>query len=664
MIHQLSNGQGRRRGTASAGRDSGMVQLDALFEHVLDGVALIARGGPILYASPSMSRRMAYARTELVGRPFLSFVHPDDRARVQRLESVILARSGGTAMGEFRFMHGDGSWRWLQGVCTNHHQTPGIEAVVVICRELPAQPTRQPGMDIVEGLYRILIENAVHITAVLNVDRTIRYVSPAVQRMLGHPPADLEHTSWFQLIHPDDVSAVQQRFNWNADISTVDHQLIEFRARHRDGSWRVLEAIASDRLADPTIAGIVVDARDVTERKWTADRLQHSLEALLAIHAVGRQLGSSIEQRAIAVALLEGARRVGSIEAGVILLRGARGELRQLRGGGAGPSRLTVRRARVARLARERAVASGTPEVFRLSTRKRRVPLDNLDSLEGLALPLRVQDRVIGILEVYGRGLASNALADELSILADQAAGALERTRLYRELAERERRLEDLVAKLVLAQDEERRRIAFELHDGLAQVAAAAQEHLEAFVARYRGHAGQQRDDLDRSLALQMRTVIEARRVIGGLRPTALDDFGLAAAIALETQTLQAEGWEVGYTENLGAERLPAAIETALFRVTQEALSNVRKHAGGGRVAVVLEVGTRAIHLEIRDSGRGFGPRSVQPGAGPGERVGLASMQERVALLGGQCVIRSRPGAGTRVRVDVPLHGSRHPGGQ
>jgi signal transduction histidine kinase len=124
---------------------------------------------------------------------------------------------------------------------------------------------------------------------------------------------------------------------------------------------------------------------------------------------------------------------------------------------------------------------------------------------------------------------------------------------------------------------------------------------------------------------------------------------------------LRAEGWDVGFSENLGTARLPAAIETALFRVTQEALSNVRKHAGGGRLALALELRARVIHLEIRDWGRGFAPGRVMANAHAGEHVGLASMQERVALLGGRCVIRSRPGAGTRVRVDVPLRAALQP---
>jgi signal transduction histidine kinase len=105
----------------------------------------------------------------------------------------------------------------------------------------------------------------------------------------------------------------------------------------------------------------------------------------------------------------------------------------------------------------------------------------------------------------------------------------------------------------------------------------------------------------------------------------------------------------------LGDVRLPIRLETVLFRVTQEALSNVRKHAG--RTSVNIAIGRRAdgaVRLEVRDQGQGFDPREIMQG-GPGERVGISSMRERVALLGGEFEVRSKPGAGTTVVAEIPL---------
>jgi PAS domain S-box-containing protein len=513
------------------------------------------------------------------------------------------------------------------------------------CPHVGGPPGDRQVFDIVDEQFRVLIEHAVHITAIVEPDTTMRYVSPAVEGMLGYPSASLKGMHFSVLVHPEDAAAVTAALE-----QPGVGQFMQFRAHHKDGSWRVLEAIATNRLDDPRIGGVVIDARDVTERTWSAERLPHSLEAWLAIHDVGRRLGSSLEQEAIAAALLDGAQRVLSIDAAVLLLRRARGFLSRAQVSGAKAVADAAHRSRTTRSARRKVLLTGSPHFFRLpALNPGAAPVD------AWAFPLRVQERVIGILEVYGTSLAAGSGNAELAILADQAASALERARLYREAAERERRLEDLMRRLLLVQEEERRRVAYEVHDGLAQLAAAAQQHLEAFVSRYRANSHERREELAQALALASRTVHEARRVIAGLRPTVLDDFGLAAAISFELQGLRSEGWQVDYIDGLGPVRLEATLETTLFRVVQEALANVHKHAETNRVAVTLERRPQTLRVEVRDWGRGFRLSAARSRAGPSERVGLAGIQERVEILRGRCSIQSRPGAGTRITVEVTL---------
>jgi signal transduction histidine kinase len=161
--------------------------------------------------------------------------------------------------------------------------------------------------------------------------------------------------------------------------------------------------------------------------------------------------------------------------------------------------------------------------------------------------------------------------------------------------------------------------------------------------------------ELDRALELAQRAVTEARHIIEDLRPTALDDFGLAVAVRMQVEELKNEGWEIGYEDTLGEERLPDEIETALYRIAQEALTNVRKHARTTRARTMLTRRGRNIRLEVQDEGRGFDLSSAPGEGGPGERVGLSSIRERVALLGGELKITSRPGAGTSLVAEVPL---------
>jgi PAS domain S-box-containing protein len=618
-------------------------------EHQQAAMLCLSASGKISDLSSPTVRLLGYSPDDLLGRNLLGFVHPDDTERFAQAFAALAAVPGHTVAGDARLTHADGSWHLIGWVATNQLDTPGISALVVHVWEVRRGGPAPPPIDTVADQFRVLIENAAHITAIVEADGHVRYVSPAVERMLGYAPDNLKGVHVSDLLHPDDAAAVLLALEYRVQTPGRG-RLVQFRARHKDGSWRVLEAIATNRLDDPIIAGMVIDARDVTERKWSAERLQRSLEALLAIHDVGRILGSSLEQQAIASALLDGVHRVAPIEAAALFLRTTHGSLHLSRTLGSPPLLEATRSSRSARAARQQVLSGGPPQFFRCS-------LKNLDSAyaEACALPLRVQDRIIGVVEVYGRSSAESWPIDELGSLADQAASALERTRLYQALSERERRLEHLVRKLLLAQEEERRRVAYEVHDGLAQLAAAAQQHLEAFATRYRSRSRERAEELQTALDLAGQTVREARRMIAGFRPTVLDDFGLAPAISYELQGLRSQGWYIEYIDKLGPVRLDPMLETALFRVLQEALANARKHAQTTRVAVTIERRNHSVRLEIRDWGRGFRPAAVRTRGGPSERVGLAGMQERIALLHGRCAIHSRPGAGTRINVEVPL---------
>ena len=227
--------------------------------------------------------------------------------------------------------------------------------------------------------------------------------------------------------------------------------------------------------------------------------------------------------------------------------------------------------------------------------------------------------------------------------------------RLNQELAERERDLHSLVRRIVAIQEEERRRVAYEVHDGFTQTAAASYRRLQTFAEHHRPESEEDREDLEDAMALVGRTVEEARSVIANLRPTTLDDFGLSTAIRMQIEELQTEGFEASYEDTLGEERLPSTLEVNLFRVAQEALSNVRKHAKTDRVCVAIGCHKGVVRLKVRDWGRGFRPSGVRGSASRGETVGLSSMRDRVALLGGSLQIRSEVGLGTSVVAEIPL---------
>lgn len=236
----------------------------------------------------------------------------------------------------------------------------------------------------------------------------------------------------------------------------------------------------------------------------------------------------------------------------------------------------------------------------------------------------------------------------------------VQKAALIRELESRSRRLAALSARETQAQEEERARIARELHDGLGQALTAVKMDLSAAARQLGPEASAMRRRVVDARRLIDESLNELRRLVFDLRPATLDNLGLGAA--LESY---ARDWQdrTGISATVEADRfeprLPFQMETALYRICQEALTNVAKHARASRAVVRLEKAEGRVQVVVEDDGIGFDvAASTQSENGP-RGVGLLSMERRVAELGGVFNIESGPGKGTRVRVSVPWHTER-----
>jgi len=262
----------------------------------------------------------------------------------------------------------------------------------------------------------------------------------------------------------------------------------------------------------------------------------------------------------------------------------------------------------------------------------------------GLYVPMIAGDRAIGVIAAHNKLGSDPRFTDEDLRLAETFAA---RAAVAVDLADRVAR--DSLRRLVEGQELERARLARELHDETGQALTSILLGLKRLEEASSREAAREAAAALREQIVD--TLQNVRRLAVELRPSALDDFGLAPALERLAESFgEQSGIAVDVQTGLDSGRLPEEIETALYRIVQEALTNVAKHAGASRVSIVVTRRDNAVTAVIEDDGRGFGA-----GGQSGGGLGLVGMKERVGLLGGRLAIESTEGAGTTVVAEVPV---------
>ena len=262
----------------------------------------------------------------------------------------------------------------------------------------------------------------------------------------------------------------------------------------------------------------------------------------------------------------------------------------------------------------------------------------------GLFVPMLLRDRAIGVISAHDKEGDDARFTDEDVRLAEAFAS---RAAVAVDLSERV--ATDALRRVVSAQELERQRLARELHDETGQALTSILLGLKGVEdAREPAELARATGELRE---LVVTTLQDVRRLAVELRPKALDDFGLVPAIERLVETFREQtGIEVDLEPRLGEERLPAEVETTLYRITQEALTNVVKHAQARHVSIVLTRRSASVAAVIEDDGRGFGKAETSSNG-----LGILGMQERVALVGGRVEVESAPGSGTTLSIEVPV---------
>ncbi|MFL5931537.1 MAG: GAF domain-containing protein [Gaiellaceae bacterium] len=261
----------------------------------------------------------------------------------------------------------------------------------------------------------------------------------------------------------------------------------------------------------------------------------------------------------------------------------------------------------------------------------------------GLYVPLVVRGQAIGVVVAHDHAGPDTRFDDDDLRLVEALAA---RAAIGVDLSQRVSR--EAMRKVVQAQELERTRLARELHDETGQA-------LTSILLALKPLEGAADADARAAVAavreLVVSTLQDVRRLAVELRPSALDDLGLVPAVDRLAQTVAETGMRVDVEAHIGDERLPESVETTLYRIVQEAVTNVARHSGAGRLSITLTRKNGAIVAIVEDDGKGFDP--ARTGS---DGLGLVGMRERLALVGGTLRIEAAAGAGTTIAAEVPLN--------
>ncbi len=254
----------------------------ALVAHSSDMVAVIDAQGRVLYGSPAVTRILGWpsgtpATPDGVGISVFNLVHPDERAAIIEQFDSVLESGRYDNRREFRLRRADGTWCWLEAVGTNRLDDPAVRGIVVNARDISERKAADEALRASQERFRSLVQHASEFVLVYSPDQRISYASPAVGRFVGCDTSALIGTEQSDLVHPDDRDRVVTAL---ARLAPSGSRTTSFLARLRrhDGEYRSLEFVATNLLGNPSVAGVVVNARDVTDRLQAEGALRESEE--------------------------------------------------------------------------------------------------------------------------------------------------------------------------------------------------------------------------------------------------------------------------------------------------------------------------------------------------------------------------------------------------
>jgi PAS domain S-box-containing protein len=639
-----------------------------LIENANDVVFTVDMAGNFTSLNRAGEQISGYDRDELTHMNMAQVLTADSLQRAQSMirqklhdnqptiyELELIARDGHTVPIELssRLIFHDGAPVGVQG----------------IARDITERKRAAAALEESEARYRGLFENASDIVYTHDLKGNFTSVNSAAERILGYTREEVLSRRIADVVAPDHVERARQMIGRKLVEGTST--TYELDSMTKNGRRVLLEVNSQLIYAQGEPIGVQGIARDITERHRAEQELRSREQKQAAIAELGQTALARTELPAVFDdAVLCVTRTLGADFCTVTeLLPG--GQALIACAGFGWKSGLMGRATVESGLGSQAgfALLSGGPVLADDLEQESRFKIPKVlkehGARSGVSVIIHGSGEPFGALSAFAckRHTFTQTDIHFLQSVANVLAAAIERKRLE---DERSRHGTELATRVLQAQEEERKRIARELHDETAQSLSMLLTNLDLLEPHIPDENEPLRSGFTRVGALAKRTLDETRALSHDLRPTILDDAGLVAAlqwIAVEHERAYGSFVRI-HAETRHAERLPSEVEVALFRIAQEALTNSGKYAHARRINVSLTFPSDAARLVVKDNGDGFDPDRISGPTRKG-RLGLYGMRERAALLGGTISVHSARGKGTEVCVELPLaHGRNEVGAQ
>lgn len=643
---------------------SGLKRFRALFENSSNPVLVADDQGLAQYANPAFVKWSGLEKAAVAGQNLFCRMRmvdePERSEDLWALAKPALA-SGKEWTGEVKLQRPDGRTVVSELILSPVIDSRGrFSECMALHSDLTERKEFTRKILETQRQYRNIVESSLDGIAVVQ-DGRLMFMNPSAVSIFGYAsPEEMKTINFSDVIAPHYRHTVLGEYS-NRGIGEEIFRGYEMRGITKRGKVIDIEANAhivewNDR------AALQVSFRDITERKILEREQALWLWEQETLSEIDRKIVGMVDLGKLFAAILQQTMNLTHANfGGVLLLNEARTHVqwRTVQGTGSSCSGDTFAVTDVLQSVCKKGEASvlhdsDAEAPKRLST----IPVIGEENLVSTAwFPLVVEGKCKGMLVVGFKAYHDFAGREMrlLTSLAEKHSIAMVNAQLYNDLLQREKELEILSGARVQAQEDERRRIAREIHDGLGQMLTAIKFNLEIFEDTISAGEEEQKriDDMKGLLDSVMK---EARELSYNLMPSVLDDFGLAPALQLlSEQFANRTNVKVMFQSHGLTERLDPQIEIGLYRIAQESLNNVAKHAEATEITLQVIRHSNGVRLVIEDNGKGILRHQDIEHATAKGGMGLVSMRERAASFGGTITIDSSPGRGTLIAVDIPL---------